>query len=188
MAQSDKEGPTSSKTASPAKTAAKDSPLAGIDLDGGRTAGASPTAAAEPDLKVQIVEPAGAQAEPPEVTEDNITEDATGEKVDRTISDESQFLRNVTNVDLAPVPREQVDEDVRMDPMKRQPGVAPSAVPTQEGEVSTTAGRAVEEETVDFSMTMPYWDGRQMYERGTVLPFKPSEAPFGAKRVVPKKD
>lgn len=140
-----------------------------------------PLGSKENPIQVQTV-PAGAGTEGPtfgsEVEGDQIARTAQGNEADVQTADSAQFQKNVTNVDLAPMPRDQIDEDYTIDPMKRQPGDAPDPAAAAQA-IADEAGDGSEE----YVMTMAYWDGVQMHPQGSVLRFKPEDAPYLAKPV-----
>lgn len=116
-------------------------------------------------------------ASQPTTSQDNLAETAAGAIADRSLTEPERFQVDGDNTAIAPMPRNQIDKDPAEDPMRRQPG----EIPYQRAAQNT----AMEQEGVQpYVMTMPYWDGVAMHPKGTVMSFKPADAPYGAQLVV----
>lgn len=116
----------------------------------------------------------------PTEPESNLAESASGAIVDRALTPPERFQVDGDNTPIAPMPRNQIDKDPAEDPMRRPPGEIPYQRNAQNA--------AMEEEGVQpYVMVMPYWDGVAIHPKGSVLHFRPADAPYGAKLVVKDK-
>lgn len=120
------------------------------------------------------------------VSDEAIVESPQGQRMDATVATPEQMQFDTDNTAIAPVPRNQIDpvEELGLDPMKRQPGVTPDPAAAQR-EVARQADEAGGD-VYEYVMIMPYWDGTQMHEKGSVLKFAAKDAPYAAKRVETK--